>query len=214
MTAADINTPAPANTAPVATVSRAALARATLAAAVIAGAVLVLFVLPAEAGIDPTGAGRALGIAGMGTGTAEPAEDEAEAETAPAATSATATGALTGPDAAAIRAATPWREDTQTITLEPHSDIEVKAHMAQGDSFVFDWKANGGPVKVDMHGEPPNAAEDEFTSYWIEKDAAAQAGTFRAQFAGSHGWYWRNKGDVPVTITLKVAGFYKDLYRP
>lgn len=190
---------------PTAHASPAALVRASLGALAVAGAVLVLFVLPAEAGIDPTGVGSALGIAGMGTQETEAAED------APAAALPTATAAA--PTRETIVAQSPWRSDEQTIELEPHSGIEVKAHMLKGDGYTFEWQASG-PVKVDMHGEPPNAAEDEFTSYWIEKETTSQKGTFVAPIEGSHGWYWRNKGDTPVTVTLKVSGFYKDLYRP
>ncbi|MDR7101620.1 hypothetical protein [Croceicoccus sp. BE223] len=200
-----MNTSTGSNVPPTAHASPKALAKASLGALAVAGAVVVLFVLPAEAGIDPTGAGSALGIAGMGAGEAEAAETPADA--APVAAVANA------PTRESIESRTPWRTDEQVIELEPHSGIEVKAHMLKGDGYTFEWQATG-PVKVDMHGEPPNAAEDEFTSYWIEKEATSQKGTFVAPIEGSHGWYWRNKGDTPVTVTLKVSGFYKDLYRP
>ncbi|WP_164843911.1 hypothetical protein [Croceicoccus ponticola] len=189
---------------PTAQASPAALAKASLAALAVAGAVIVLFVLPAEAGVDPTGVGSAIGIAGMGV-------QDAEVENVPAA--AVSLG-IPVPTQASIEAATPWREDAETIELAPHSGIELKAHMAKGDSFVFSWETTGGPVKVDMHGEPPNAADDEFTSYWIDKATTAQSGTFTAPFDGSHGWYWRNKGETPITVKMKVSGFYKDIYRP
>ena len=41
--------------------------------------------------------------------------------------------------------------------------------------------------------------------------ASAQTGargSYRAPYGGIHGWYWENKGDQPVTITLQTAGFY------
>jgi len=187
---------------PTAHASPAALAKASLGALAVAGAVLVLFVLPAETGYDPTGVGKAVGLAGMG-GYA------AEAATIPVAPAETAT-----PTQASIEARLPRRDDIETIELAPHTGIEVKSHMSKGDSFVFQWEATGGPVKVDMHGEPPNAADDEFTSYWTAKETNGQTGTFVAPFDGNHGWYWRNKGDTPVTIKLQMSGFYPDLYRP
>ena len=185
--------------------SPATLAKATLAAAGIAAIALTLFVLPAEYGIDPTGLGEKLGIAGMATG------DAAEKDSAATATAPAASDVL--PTRADIERATPWRQDDMTVTLAPHTGIEVKAHMAKGDSYVFSWKSEGGPVKVDMHGEKPNAAEGEFTSYWKEHSAQGQQGVFTAPYEGIHGWYWRNKGDTPVTITLKINGFYKDLFK-
>lgn len=187
--------------------SPATLAKATGGAALAAAAILVLFVLPAEAGIDPTGAGAALGIAGMVSG--------AEAAPAVSASLAAVPAAVTGlPSKATIAREGTLRTDTMTITLAPHSGQEVKAHMRAGDGFVFNWKASGGPVKVDMHGERPNAADGEFTSYWEDRAMTGAQGNFTAPFEGTHGWYWRNKGDVPVTVTVSITGFYKDLFQP
>ena len=39
--------------------------------------------------------------------------------------------------------------------------------------------------------------------------ATSQAsGTLTAPFPGIHGWYWENKPDQEVTVTLKTAGYY------
>ena len=100
------------------------------------------------------------------------------------------------------------------IKLPPHQGAEIKAHMQAGDHFVFRWESSGGPVKVDMHGEPPNAGDDEFTTYWKERQLSSAQGSFTAPFTGKHGWYWRNKGETPVTVKLRTTGFYQDLFRP
>ncbi len=118
------------------------------------------------------------------------------------------------PDKAAIARKGTWREDEMTIELAPHSGKEIKAHMGAGDSYVFEWSAKGGPVKLDMHGERANAAEGEFTSYWEERELTGGKGVFTAPFAGTHGWYWRNKGETPVSVTVRVTGFHKDLFEP
>lgn len=201
--------PTPADTLPRnMQASPAALAKAGIGAAAVAGIVLTLFVLPAEYGIDPTGLGSRLGITGM----AVMNQDDAAPTASPA---NTATGTATAiPSRSTIQRATPWREDELTLDLAPHSGAEIKAHMTKGDSFVFHWKATGGPVKVDTHGERTGAAEGEFTSYWKERESKAGQGELTAPFDGTHGWYWRNKGDTPVRITVKVAGFYKDLFKP
>lgn len=187
------------------TPSPATLAKATGGAAIAAVAILTLFVLPAEYGIDPTGVGGALGLTGMVA---------AKADAPQAAVAVPTAAAPVLPTGASIAHTGTLRQDAMTITLEPHSGQEVKAHMQAGDSFVFSWATTGGPVKVDMHGEKPNAAEGEFTSYWEEREQTGAQGSFTAPFAGTHGWYWRNKGDTPVTVTVKTAGFYKDLFQP
>lgn len=186
-----------------------ALARASIAASAAAAAILLLFVLPAEWGIDPTGAGKAMGLTRMAQ--ADESKDEAQAT----------------PDAAAapvltiapqikenITAATPWRADAKTVSLAPHSGIEIKAHMVRGDRLIFRWAAKGGPVRMDMHGEPTGGKNGEFTSYWKQKDLTEAQGSFIAPFDGTHGWYWRNGGETPVSIELKTTGFYKDLFEP
>lgn len=180
------------------------LAKATGGALLAAAAILVLFVMPAEYGIDLTGVGRLTGIAGMGAGSQA-------AETAPAET--VVAGPITPTKAAIIRDGD-MRSDEMTLTLAPHSGQEVKAHMNAGQSYVFEWSAKGGPVKADMHGEKTNAAEGEFTSYWEEKQMTGGKGSFTAPFDGTHGWYFRNKGETPVTVTVKTTGFYKDLFLP
>jgi len=188
-------------------VDKAALVKASGAGAVVAALVLTLFVLPAEYGIDPTGAGGAMGITGMA------AAAEVDAPVAKSAGSSV-TAALAIPDKAAISRTGTWRADEMTIELAPHSGKEIKAHMGAGDSFVFEWASKGGPVKLDMHGERPDAADGEFTSYWEERELTDSKGVFTAPFAGTHGWYWRNKGETPVSVTVRVTGFYKDLFEP
>lgn len=185
--------------------SPATLAKATGGAALAAIAIVTLFVLPAEYGIDPTGVGTAIGLNGMVAGAAQDA-GPAAAPVAPA-------GALPTPTKASIAKATPWRQDDMTITLPPHSGQEVKAHMQSGDSFIFEWTSTA-PVKAEMHGEVEHAADGAFTDYWKEKEISGGRGDFTAPFTGIHGWYFRNKGDTPVTITVKTVGFYKDLFQP
>ena len=183
----------------------ATLAKATAGAAIAAALIATLFVLPAEYGIDPTGVGTALGLTGMVSGEAS------EAAPAPEAAPATTT---TTPTKASIAKATPWRQDEMTITLEPHSGQEVKAHMIKGDSFIFQWASTGGPVKAEMHGEATGATDGSFTDYWKELEITGGQGDFTAPFDGTHGWYFRNKGETPITIKVKTVGFYKDLFKP
>ncbi len=190
--------------------STRALCRATLAASTAAAAILLLFVLPAEWGIDPTGAGKAMGLTRM----AETDESEESAQ-APVASAAGAPVLTIAPQIKEnIATSTPWRADEKTVSLEPHSGIEIKAHMAKGDRLVFRWAANGGAVRMDMHGEPTNGKEGEFSTYWKQKDLTEAQGSFIAPYDGTHGWYWRNGGEVPVSIELKTTGFYRDLFQP
>lgn len=185
------------------------LAKATIGAGVAAAAILTLFVLPAEWGIDPTGVGKALGLTRMAGGAEADETDSPEVAAAPVATAL----AVPGQTKLNIEARAALRADEKTLTLPPHSGVEVKAHMAQGDHLVFEWTSTG-PIRMDMHGEPKGGKDGEFTSYWKQKDMSEAKGSFTAPFEGTHGWYWRNGGETPVTIKLKTTGFYKDLFEP
>jgi len=38
-------------------------------------------------------------------------------------------------------------------------------------------------------------------------------GSFTAKFAGTHGWFWRNRTSQPITVTVKTTGRYEKLER-
>lgn len=191
--------------------TRSQLLKATAAALVVAGAILITVVLPAEYGIDPTGMGRMLGLARL---SAPGGEKAAGLPAASAPVPLPENASVMQPAAGTVtKSDVPFRSDEMQLTLEPFEGAEIKAAMRQGEQFVFSWTVQGGKVNVDMHGERPNAG-DEFTSYWKDTKQTRAQGTFVAPFAGSHGWYWLNRGEQPVTVKVKVSGFYEKLYRP
>jgi hypothetical protein len=187
-TNADIQTPP----------SNAQLMKATAISLLIAGIILVTFVLPAEYGIDPTGIGGRFGLTAMAK---EVSADPPVTPPAPAKSP--------GQEIVVKRSA-PFRSDTLKVILQPGKGSEIKATMLEGDALVFTWSTEGGPVNFDMHGEPPNAG-NTFTSYWKDSGKTSAHGNFVAPFAGSHGWYWGNRGSQPVTVTVTASGFYEDI---
>ena len=202
------------NTHPLPTLPQ--LIKATALALIVAGAILIIAVLPAEYGIDPTGIGKGLGL----TKLSAPTSEGAASTPVPAASTATLPSSM-AVVAPAVQASTatvtksniPFRSDEMSLTLQPDEGSEIKAAMRKGEQFVFAWVAEGGKVNFDMHGEQPNAG-DAFASYWKDKQQTSAQGVFIAPFDGTHGWYWRNRGDKPVTVKVKVSGFYEKLYRP
>lgn len=191
------------------------LIKATGLALIVAGVILITIVLPAEFGIDPTGIGKALGLTALNDNSRQIQPVTLAIEEAvfiPSNTTAVepVEQILTG---TVVKSKAPFRSDEMTITLEEDEGSEIKALMKKGEQFVFTWTTDGGKVNFDMHGEQPNAGE-AFTSYWKDKNQTNANGTFVAPFDGTHGWYWRNRGDKPVTIKVKVSGFYNKLYQP
>jgi hypothetical protein len=186
--------------------SKAQLLRSTAIAIVTAGVLLTTVVLPSEYGIDPTGIGSALNLTEMGkiktALAADALADAAAAERKPQATA---------PAAQARPALAGKRSDEMQVTLQPREGIEVKMAMLKGATVHYEWKTDGGLVNHDTHGEPDNAPPNTFHRYKKEKDVTGNSGEFSAAFDGHHGWFWRNRGDKPVTITLKTGGVYSDI---
>lgn len=179
---------------------KAELVRATLVALAVAIVLLVTTILPAEYGVDPLGVGGVLGLDKLNGSSANAEEIVPDVEG----------GALDLP--ALARATSAIRVETVQVVIPAYEGIELKADMTAGQSIVFDWKTDGAPLYTDMHGEPPNAGEKEFTSYWKENEQLAGQGMLLAQFDGTHGWYWQNMTEEDVTVTVEVSGFYQKIY--
>ncbi len=162
--------------------SKRTLLEATGIAAAVALAVLVLAILPAEYGIDPTGFGAAIGIKDI------------------------AAPAITEPNLNSVEE-TAYRNDTVEIVIPAKSGLEYKFQVGAGSGFVYSWNATG-LLYFDFHGEPEGDTTGYFESY--EEDTRDGGdGNFRAPFTGSHGWYWKNNGGEAVTVVLETAGHYE-----
>ncbi len=181
--------------------SKRELIRATVIALAVAIVLLVTAILPAEYGVDPIGVGGVLGLDKLNVASANAEEIVPESDGIP------------GEGAALSRSDSSLRKDELTVVVPAYEGIELKADMKAGQSLVFDWRtADGEALYTDMHGEPPNAAENEFTTYWKENQQSAGQGTLIARFEGTHGWYWQNNSEEPVTVTVNTSGFYQDIY--
>jgi hypothetical protein len=157
--------------------------------------ILVLVVLPAEHGVDPTGVGGVLGLTALG-----------EAKRVAANTR---------------QGATMHSHDRQhrsariVIELQGREELEYKAQLVQGEPLLYSWRVTGGPVYSEFHGEPTEGdwPKGFFQSYQIRGKSVEEHGSFVAPFTGRHGWYWRNLSDDPAAITLEASGYYSKLGR-
>lgn len=166
------------------------LVRAIGIALIVATVILLVAVLPAEYGIDPTGLGRRIGLV-------RPPKSAIDM-TIPISAAAAAT---------VTKYEIPFRTDEMTLTLKPGEGAEIKATMKTGDSYLFSWSVEGGAVEFDMHGEHTDGSGGE-ASYAKGEDASSSHGSFQAPFDGRHGWFWQNLTWEPVTVKLKTSGFY------
>lgn len=105
----------------------------------------------------------------------------------------------------------PFKEQTMEINLPLDGTVEYKLLMDQGDAAVYEWTVDGGEVYTDFHAHPPG--DGEFFTRYSETESASDQGAIVAAYSGQHGWFWLNISDEPVTVILKVAGFYDDLIK-
>lgn len=164
------------------------LAKTTGIAAGIAVVVLIVAVLPAEFGIDPTGIGGALGL-------------KAEAGSGPS--------PYDGPGEPFSAQPAPYRSIRVNITVPGSGDwFEWKFHMDTGDAIVYSWEATG-PVRSDLHGEPFNQTLGSASYHdTVDRD---HSGSLTAPFAGKQGWAWRNEiDDQDIHLVLHVSGYWHD----
>jgi hypothetical protein len=186
------------------------LLRSTIIAIIVAAVLLVTVVLPSEYGIDPTRIGRVLGLTQMGeikTELAAEAKRDQAVDASPRAPEQAANASTpSAPAASGTEGAS--RTDEMSITLKPGEGAEIKLEMAKGAKASYEWTTAGGPVNHDTHGDGPGGATHSFSKgRQMERDA----GELTAPFDGRHGWFWRNRTETNVTVTLKTKGNYRSI---
>jgi len=189
--------------------SLAQLKRFTLIAAIGAALILVVVVLPAEYGIDPTGGGRILGLTEMGEIKHELShEAETDHQEEGGSQSLNLIDGILNVFVGKAHAQEAWR-DTLTFTLEPGDRNETKFAMNEGDQIQYVWTSAGGRVNFDLHAH----GGGQSNTYEKGRGVTEGDGGFVAPFNGEHGWFWRNRDKEPVTITLNVNGDYQEIIR-
>lgn len=192
--------------------SSAQLLRSTFLAAAGAVAILVAIVLPAEYGIDPTGAGAVLGLTEMGEIKSELAE-EAERDRALDAGTGDQSIFLDGllnllVGTAYAQESGAWT-DTIEFTLAPGETYELKLTMNEGDVAAYRMIVEGGRINFDLHAH----GGGQSITYEKGRGSTGMEGEIVAAFPGDHGWFWRNRDDQVLTVTLNIRGTYSDLKR-
>lgn len=155
------------------------LLKSTIVSFVIAIVALVLFILPAEYNIDPTGVGKTLGLTVF--------NEEGKATT--------------------VKQSIVGQQDSVIFNIPAGKGIEYKLAMKKLTKTTYEWVTDGGSLYVDLHGEPKGDKTGYFESYTIAMSNEMK-GSFIAPFEGSHGWYWKNKSDKDIQIQLVFSGEY------
>ncbi len=189
--------------------SSAQLLRSTVIAAVSALVILVMVVMPAEYGIDPTGMGRVLGLTEMGEIKQELAIEAEEDHSSIREPNTLAnyfslvSKLIISP--AHAQSADGWTDEV-TFTLDPGDTQELKLTMNEGDIAEYRMLVDGGRVNFDLHAH----GDGKSVTYEKGRGSTGAEGELKAAFDGDHGWFWRNRDKSPSTITLQVRGTYSE----
>lgn len=190
--------------------SSAQLFKSTIVAAVSAIVILVAVVLPAEYGIDPTGAGRAIGLTEMGeikSQLAEEAEQDRQmldAQDDQSSLIDSILGLFVG--AAHAQTVEVWRDEI-SFTLAPGESAEWKLVMTTEQTAEYRMIVEGGRVNFDLHGH----GSGQSVTYERGRGSIGSEGAILASFDGEHGWFWRNRDKQDVTVTVLLKGEYSAL---
>ena len=182
------------------------LRRSTIAAVIGAAFIGVGVYLPAEYGGDPTGVGTVLGLTEMGEIKQELAREAAEDALIHGEQSSSLMDDIFGLFVGAAHAQEAWT-NTVNFTLDPGATAEIKLVMAAGDVAEYTWVVEGGRINFDLHAH----GDGQTIDYDRGRGATEGAGSIEAPFPGEHGWFWRNRDNTAVTVTLKLRGAYAEV---
>lgn len=212
--------------------STAKLVRSTIIAAIVALVLLATVVMPAEYALDPTGAGRLLGLTEMGEIKEQLAEEAAADEAAQMvavqssvdqkapevkepilveaveepAPSPEAEVAPDEPEPESAITEPQWQDEVRVV-LTPGEGTEFKLTMEEGSVARFSWVSEGGPINFDTHGD----GGGQSISYEKGRGVPEDEGKLKAAFTGNHGWFFRNRNDNDITLMLRTGGDYGQL---
>jgi hypothetical protein len=218
--------------------SSAKLIRSTIIAAIVAMLLLVTVVMPAEYAIDPTGAGRLLGLTEMGEIKEQLAEEaaadraaqmvpvissskQAEPESAESEPAEPAPETVAASKPEASTEASDAQEEATSPVVEPETEWkdEVQVVLAPGEGTEYKLTMEEGAVarfSWVSEGGPINFdthgnGSGQSISYEKGRGVPDDDGELEAAFTGNHGWFFRNRNDQDIILVLRTRGDYGEL---
>jgi len=179
---------------------RGRLVVATLGSLTLAVLIVLGAILPAEFNRDPLGVGKLTGLSRLWA----PEDQEVAA----------------GAAARAREYDAPFRTDVVEIPLgdflagAEKSELEYKVRMKKDATLIYAWEVVGASeprdFHFDQHGHTTPAPGQAMTvATYRQGFGLRQQGALTAPFDGIQGWQFSNSSEKPVTVRLRLAGFYE-----
>ncbi len=186
--------------------SSSQLMKSTLIAFGVAAILLVFAILPAEYGYDPAGVGQTLGLKKMGE-----IKISLKQEALTDSQSIEKSG-FTQNSVDIMEDVSDENTDLVEVVIEPGNAIEIKLEMKKGAIAHYKWTTENGALNYNLHGDGYKGTQQS-TTYKKGRSVHSEQGELIAEFDGYHGWFWRNRNDVSVTVTLEATGDYIQIKR-
>ena len=171
------------------------LLKSTMVAIGVGCTLLILVVLPAEYGTDPTGVGELLGLKKMGEIKTRLKQDFLKEN-------------IGAKDELMVESETgKENQDVMEFVIAPDEAIEIKLEMKKGSIAKYNWTTKNGGLNYNLHGDGHKGSQKSI-SYKKGRMTSSDSGEFKSEFDGYHGWFWRNRNNESVTVTLETIGDY------
>jgi hypothetical protein len=95
----------------------------------------------------------------------------------------------------------PFRKDGIDLKVAANGETEYRVGMQAGASLVYAWTAGGQTVSCQFADQKPGRAGEAH-------------GAFVAQSSGWYRWRWTNPTGTPISIHLKLSGYYEPAAMP
>jgi len=95
----------------------------------------------------------------------------------------------------------PFHQDGLDIALSSNGETEYRIAMQAGATLAYSWSASRGAVSCQFADQNPVIA-------------GGAHGAFVAQSSGWYRWRWKNQNGSPITIHLKLNGYYEPAGMP
>ena len=177
------------------------LLKSTMVAICVGCALLILVILPAEYGTDPTGVGELLGLKKMGEIKTRLKQDFLKENQV----FKESNGAK---DELMVESETgKENQDVMELVIAPNEAIEIKLEMKKGSIAKYKWTTQNGGLNYNLHGDGHKDSQNSII-YKKGRMTSFDSGEFKSEFDGHHGWFWRNRNNESVTVTLETIGDY------
>jgi len=97
----------------------------------------------------------------------------------------------------------PFHKNSLDLTVRPHEELNYRVGMQAGATLVYAWSTGrrGEMLSAEFSGQKTSRAGEGH-------------GAFEAQSTGWYHWRWKNESGNPITIHLKLSGYYEAASMP